>query len=125
MLSCSSVFLEFVLDVIADPADGKATATVTSWQWKCSYEFVTDTTALLLPCAELSSFLQKYTWESSLAEITYLPFEDRQADIWLLVFRKPETVHGIRIQKTLNSKQPMIEGHGERYTEIGLIERWI
>jgi hypothetical protein len=31
-----------------------------------------------------------YTWESSLAEITYLPFAAKQAEIWLLVLRKPE-----------------------------------
>jgi hypothetical protein len=34
---------------------------------------------------------QTYTWESSLADITYLPFAAKQAEIWLLVFWKPET----------------------------------
>jgi hypothetical protein len=80
-----------VLDTAADAVDGKATATVTSGQWKCSYELVTVISPLLLPCSGVSSFFQTYTWESSLADITYLPLAVKQAEIWLLVFRKPET----------------------------------
>jgi hypothetical protein len=30
-----------------------------------------------------------YTWESSLAATIYLPFAVREAEIWLLAFRKP------------------------------------
>jgi hypothetical protein len=39
---------------------------------------------------ESSLYLQIYTFESSLAEIMYLPFAAEQAEIWLLVFRNPE-----------------------------------
>jgi hypothetical protein len=46
---------------------------------------------ILAPCSGVSSFFQTYTWESSLADIAYLPFAAKQAEIWLLVFWKPKT----------------------------------
>lgn len=46
-------------------------------------------TPLLLFGQRSASFFQMYTWESSLAAIIYLPFAVREAEIWLVAFRKP------------------------------------
>jgi hypothetical protein len=63
-----------------------------------------------------------YTWESSLAEITYLPFAAKQAEIWLLVFRKPETEenkvnsHHTGKWKQLSRKFSIIASRGGKCT---------
>jgi len=46
-------------------------------------------TPLLLLGLQSASFFQMYTWESSLAATTYLPFAVRDAEIGLVAFRKP------------------------------------
>lgn len=79
------------LDVIVLLAQGQETATVTPSQWKCSWVFVIETMPFFVFGSESSLHLHIYTWESSLAEIRYLPFTAEQAEIWLLVLRKPET----------------------------------
>jgi hypothetical protein len=70
-------------------AQGQETATVTPSQWKCSWVFVIETMPFFVFGSESSLHLHIYTWESSLAEIRYLPFTAEQAEIWLLVLRKP------------------------------------
>lgn len=68
---------------------GHGIATETSLHWKCSWEF--ELMILFFPAPEVrgSSRFQTYTWESSLAHMTYFPFGLNEAPIWLLVFRKP------------------------------------
>jgi hypothetical protein len=88
--SRSSCFEELALQVILALVQGQATATVTLSQWKRSWVFVTDMMFFFLLGLESSLYLQIYTFESSLAEIMYLPFAAEQAEIWLLVFRNPE-----------------------------------
>lgn len=73
---------------------GHEMAAETSWLWKCSYEFVTVTFLLLLLLLLLGreagdSYFHMYTFESSLADTTYLPSAVIEAEIWLLVFRNP------------------------------------
>lgn len=46
------------------------------------------------------SYRQTYTWESSLAHTTYFPSGVNDAEIWLLVFKKPNhKKHGQRKNK--------------------------
>lgn len=92
----SSCFLGSIKEVIVELVKGQVTATVTLLQLKCSWVFVTETVPFFLLGSKSWLFLHKYTWESSLAEITYRPFPAKQADIWLLVFRNPEIWQCIR-----------------------------
>jgi hypothetical protein len=88
--SRSSCFKELALKVILALVQGQGTATVTPSQWKRSWIFVTDRMFFFLLGLESSLYLQIYPFESSLAEIMYLPFAAEQAEIWLLVFWNPE-----------------------------------
>lgn len=74
---------------------GHGIATETSLHWKCSWEWVVTNFLFPAPAFCCSSRFQIYTWESSLAHTTYFPSGLNEAEIWLLVFRKPVIQHHI------------------------------
>ena len=58
-------------------------------------------TPLVLLGLQSASFFQMYTWESSLAATTYLPFAVRDAEIGLVAFRKPaQNLHQLISKET-------------------------